>query len=131
MSVAQVGVEPTASLCLKQRGLPIAYRAVTVSSGLASGRMTSSIKLRELESNQRLRVQSPVSLPAATTPQYLSCWSTPSGNRTRSVSFKGSRRDYAPERVSCGSRTRLSRLEAWRLCRSAKDTGCFSGSRGT
>ena len=25
--MAQVGVEPTASLCLKQRGLPVAYRA--------------------------------------------------------------------------------------------------------
>ncbi len=51
--------------------------------------------------------------------------SSPSGNRTRSASFKGSRRDYAPERVPCGSRTRLARLEAWSLCRSAKDTSCF------
>ena len=35
-------------------------------------------------------------------------------------------RNYpASERVSCGSRTRLARLEAWSLCRSAKDT-CFS-----
>ena len=39
-------------------------------AGLASSRMTSVIvKQRELESNQRLRVQSPASLPAATIPQ--------------------------------------------------------------
>lgn len=30
LSVAQVGLEPTASLVLSQRGLPIAYRAVFV-----------------------------------------------------------------------------------------------------
>ena len=38
-------------------------------ANLASGRMTSVVKLRELESNQRLRGQSPASLPAATIPQ--------------------------------------------------------------
>ncbi len=54
--------------------------------------------------------------------------SGPTGNRTRSASFKGSRRAYAPERVSCGSRTRLARLEAWNLCRSAKGT-CRQGGR--
>ena len=54
--------------------------------------------------------------------------STPSGNRTRSASFRGLRRDYAPEsdfrsgRVSCGNRTHLTGLEVRRLCRSAKDT---------
>ena len=93
-------------------------------------------KLRELESNQR----PPGSEPGVTTnSNYPAVFveprqralievpgrSTPSGNRTRSASFKGSRRDYAPERVSCGSRTRLARLEAWSLCRSAKDTSCF------
>ena len=30
MSVAQVGLEPTASLVLSQGGLPIAYRAVPI-----------------------------------------------------------------------------------------------------
>ena len=83
-----------------------------------------------------LLVQSQASLPTATIPHRsanqdnerssrFATRSTPSGNRTRSASFKGSRRDYAPERVSCGSRTRLARLEAWSLCRSAKDTSCF------
>ena len=34
--------------------------------------------------------------------------------------------DYpASGRVPCGSRTRLARLEAWSLCRSAKDTSYF------
>ena len=74
-----------------------------------------------------------VALPTATTPQCpanqdsdhssrFASRSTPSGNRTRSASFKGSRRDYAPERVSCGNRTRLASLEGWCLCRSAKGT---------
>ncbi len=31
LSVAQVGVEPTASLVLSQGGLPVAYRAVVIS----------------------------------------------------------------------------------------------------
>ena len=80
-----------------------------------------------------LLVQSQASLPAATIPHRstnqdserssrFATRSTPSGNRTRPASFKGSRRDYAPERVPCGSRTRLTRLEAWSLCRSAKST---------
>ena len=83
-----------------------------------------------------LLVQSQASLPTATIPQCsanqdsrrksrFAIRSTPSGNRTRSASFKGSRRDYAPERVSCGSRTRLAGLEDRSLCRSAKDTSCF------
>ena len=44
--MAQVGVEPTASLGLSKGGLPIAYRAG---------------KFRGLESNQHPRVQSPMS----------------------------------------------------------------------
>ena len=35
------------------------------------------------------------------------------------------RRPRIVRRVPCGSRTRLARLEAWNLCRSAKDTCCF------
>ena len=54
--------------------------------GLASGRMTSVLKMRELESNQRLRVQSPASLPTATIPQ-IGCvegqWRCPSGSQLR------------------------------------------------
>ena len=47
--MAQVGVEPTASLVLSESGLPIAYRA------------NFSRQLRGLESNQHQRVQSPMS----------------------------------------------------------------------
>ena len=52
-----------------------------------------------------LLVQSQASLPTATTPECL-C-----------------------SRVPCGSRTHLAGLEAWSLCRSAKDTCCLSFSR--
>lgn len=48
ISVAQVGVEPTASLGLSKGGLPIAYRA-------------RPFQFRRLESNQHPRVQSPMS----------------------------------------------------------------------
>ncbi len=47
-SVARVGVEPTASFGLSKGGLPVAYRADTY-------------QFRRLESNQRQRVQSPMS----------------------------------------------------------------------
>src|ERR1700704_2774451 len=49
LPVAQVGVEPTASLVLSEGGLPIAYRA------------NFPRQLRGLESNQHWRVQSPLS----------------------------------------------------------------------
>jgi hypothetical protein len=49
VSVAQVGVEPTASLVLREGGLPFAYRA------------THLRQFRGLESNQHQRVQSPMS----------------------------------------------------------------------
>ena len=63
-------------------------------------------------------------------PRCKTIFSTPSGNRTRSASFKGSRRDYAPERVPCGNRTRLASLEGWCLCRSAKGTCCEAEREG-
>jgi hypothetical protein len=47
--VAQVGVEPTASLGLSKDGLPVAYRA------------RLQFQFRGLESNQHPRVQSPMS----------------------------------------------------------------------
>ena len=57
-----VGLEPTNGL----------HPPPVFKTGSSSSRMTSVIvQLRELESNQRLRVQSPASLPAATTPQWL------------------------------------------------------------
>ena len=57
-----VGLEPTSGM----------FPPPVFKTGSSSSRMTSVIfKLRELESNQRLRVQSPASLPAATIPQYL------------------------------------------------------------
>ncbi len=119
VSAEVVGLEPTTA----------APRPV-FKTGSSSGRMTSDCKLRELESNQRLLVQSQASLPTATTPQCsanqresrFAIRSTPSGNRTRSASFKGSRHDYVPERVPGGNRTRLSSLGSWCLSRSATGT---------
>ena len=57
-----MGLEPTSG----QHPPPV------FKTGSSSGRMTSVVKLRELESNQRHRVQSPASLPAATIPQWMS-----------------------------------------------------------
>ncbi len=39
---------------------------------------------------------------------------------------RSTNRHPAMKRVPCGSRTRLARLEAWNLCRSAKGTCCFT-----
>ncbi len=46
-----------------------------------------------------LLVQGEVQRPTTATPAFHFQKSTPSGNRTRPASFKGSRRDDAPERV--------------------------------
>jgi hypothetical protein len=57
--VAQEGFEPSASLGLNESGLPVAYRAMNRSSSSGGWNRTSG-----------LRVQSAVSLPAATTPDH-------------------------------------------------------------
>lgn len=79
LSAEAVGLEPT-----NEFDSPPVFKPVLLprfafilplrsAANLASGRMTSVVvKLRELESNQRLRIQSPASLPAATVPQCAS-----------------------------------------------------------
>lgn len=74
-----MGLEPTSESgsppVFKQRSTTAALRLhppYRSAAGFAYGRMTSVVKLRELESNQRLRGQSPASLPAATIPQWMS-----------------------------------------------------------
>ena len=57
---------------------------------------------------------------------------TSSGRRIRTFTtcFKGRRPTVSRSpRVLCESRTRLARLEAWSLCRSAKSTSFVSGRR--
>jgi hypothetical protein len=67
-----VGLEPTSGM----------FPPPVFKTGSSSGRMTSVIcKLRELESNQRLRVQSPASLPAATIPQWYASNDTSSSEK--------------------------------------------------
>jgi hypothetical protein len=57
-----VGLEPTNEM----------FPPPVFKTGSSSSRMTSvNFPLRELESNQRFRVQGPASLPAATIPQFL------------------------------------------------------------
>ena len=110
----------------------VGARPPVFKTGSSSGRMTSVLdKLRELESNQR----PPGSEPGVTT-NYpasflfqrhtvlrmgsLSCGGSNLRTRVRSHVFTD-----LHQRVPCesrGSRTRLARLEAWSLCRSAKDT---------
>jgi hypothetical protein len=121
----------------KSRSRPPVFK-----TGPSSSRMTSVVaSCGSWNRTNGLLVQSQASLPTATTPQCsanqdskcssrFATRSTPSGNRTRSASFKGSRRDYAPERVPCGSRTRLASLEGWCLCRSAKGTCCVAEREG-
>jgi hypothetical protein len=112
--VAQVGVEPTASLVLSEGGRP----------GCLPGP-----KLRGLESNQRLLVQSQASLPAATAPESAFFSTQPqlrsSGRRSRT--FMSSFKDCRPTisrspRVPGGNQTRLAGLEDRRLRRLAKGT---------
>ena len=92
-------------------------------TGPSSSRMTSvTASCGSWNRTNGLLVQSQALLPTATTPHFLKSENAPSGNCTRSASFKGSRRDYAPERVLCGSRTRLTGVEDRSLCRSAKST---------
>jgi hypothetical protein len=90
-----------------------------------------------------LLVQSQASLPAATTPDHsrfngkqAHTWFASScGGRNRTCGLLVQSQASLPTattpqlRVPCGSRTRLARLEAWSLCRSAKDT--CSGRRGS
>lgn len=100
-------------------------------AGLASGRMTSVVKLRELESNQRLRVQSPASLPAATIPQWISVEGHNSPGKVRelrgqesNLRTRGSKpristsRNYpASWRGTGGTRTHARVLNKHLLCR--------------
>ncbi len=94
-----------------------------------------------------LLVQSQASLPTATIP-HRSCFQrhTRSTHGSRRAAGAGiepadswfkARHHYQQRlprigRVPCGSRTRLARLEAWNLCRSAKGTLlCEGGRRGS
>ncbi len=88
-----------------------------------------AIAFRELESNQRLLVQSQVSRPTATVPELFLLSFTIRGGGLEphitgfKVRYPTVRRSPINQfRVSCGSRTHLSSLEGWHLCRSAKDT---------
>ena len=120
--MAQEGFEPSASLVLSESGLPVAYRAV--------------FQFRGLESNQRpprsergvaTSSNHPAVLYSETRQQQKG-----SGRRIRtSVAwFKGRQPTVSRSpRVPCGSRTRLSSLEGWRLCRSAKGTFSNQGGR--
>lgn len=107
VSIARVGFEPTASLVLSQGGLPVAYRAVLLDErglGLRN-------RLREVESNRAPRIH----------PLRMDCLV----DSTFKASYLAVRRSRKIVKEHCGNRTRLSRLEAWRLCRSAKCTSCF------
>ena len=67
--MAQVGVEPTASLVLSQGGLPVAYRAVFLVSAQSRGRTCKRSGLS--------RAALPVGVPG-----HLSLLSSPGGTRT-------------------------------------------------
>ena len=76
-----------------------------------------------------LLVQSEVQRPATATPAFLFSKALRPGIEPDLRASKAHvattrRREFstANQRVSCGSRTRLSELEAQHLCRSAKDT---------
>ena len=105
-------------------------------TGSSSGRMTS-IELRGLESNQRPPGSEPGVATSSNHPAVLSLLvrhasRKGSGRRIRtSVAwFKGRQPTVSRSpRVPCGSRTRLSSLEGWRLCRSAKGT-CVVDAEG-
>ena len=91
--------------------------------------VTQVRELRGQESNLRLRGQSPASLPTATTPQEEvdSGWCVVDSQRIQSrYWFVWLSTIHHPLstffRVPCGNRTRLSSLEGWHLCRSAKGT---------
>lgn len=86
-----------------------------------------------------LLVQSQASLPTATTPESIARTFAnavsargegfeppPPGSKPGGLPLADPRMDL---RVPCESRTRLSSLEGWRLCRSAKSTS--SGRRGS
>ena len=88
-------------------------------------RLISNLKFRELESNQRLLVQSQGSRPTATAPELsrLSFTIRGGGLEPRIAGFKVRYPTIRRSpRVSCGSRTHLPSLEGWHLCRSVKDT---------
>ena len=102
---------------------------------LHQGRVSLITELRKLESNQR----PPGSEPGVTTNSNCSasiCFTYDTDStlgfaslgrriRTFTACFKGRRPAVSRSpSVLCESRTRLARLEAWSLCRSAKSTVC-------
>ena len=88
-------------------------------------------QLRGQESNLRLLVQSQASLPAATTPHRFARDGRDSNPRWYLTGTCSAAELPTQGRVPCGNRTRLARLEAWHLCRSAKGTLLSSGRRGS
>ena len=112
-------------------------------TGSLSGRMTS-VRVAPKSSGSwnrtnDLLVQSQASLPTATTPESIARTfanavsargeglEPPSpGSKPGSLPLADPRMDL---RVPCENRTRLSSLEGWRFCRSAKSTS--SGRRGS
>ena len=112
--MAQVGVEPTASLVLSEGGLPIAYQAVPVPGAgvepTSAGSEPDVLPVRRPRNKQAFRHGRA---------------SQGSGRRVE-PSSPGSRPGSLPvsrsPRVPCGNRTHLSGLEDQHLCHSAKGT---------
>ena len=120
-----------------------AWPAPVFETGSSSGRMTSSSCgswNRTNASGFRARHRYQQRLPRIVVPKRRIAFHSGSGRRIRtSVScFKGRQPTVSRSPISGrkgvprGSRTRLSRLEVWRLGRSARGTRSLnSGSRGT
>ena len=113
-------------------------------TGSSSGRMTSVLSCGSWNRTNGLLVQSQASLPTATIPHDVAsrtrCPCTlcidQLGEQESNLRTPGSKPGGLPAsrsrigRVPCGSRTRLARLEAWSLCRSAKGTCCRAEGEG-
>ena len=120
-----VGLEPTT-----------VFTAPVFKTGPSSSRVTST-SCGGRNRTHVTTVQSRLSVPAQPPPHHLSVKlrEQESNLRTRRSKQRiSTNRNYSAScKVPCGNRTRLSSLEGWHLCRSAKGTckSHQSGSGGT